>query len=300
MKKKVFSLLLAMVMSVTLMLGNGVSAWALSDIKTTTIEIYMPALNETMEIQATKDSFTVSGGVNILYSVSHNLVDVYESGNRINTFPTYFERGKTYTFVVKLDPASGYEIVDGVGNYTGTVNIPAGYNKVAQEIVLEAGVKGLDVTVSYTIPGGNSDDSTEQRYYLNDLYDELASAAAMGGKQTVEWNEGDSLPYEAMKYLQDHPDLTLVFNYTYENEKYSVTIPGKNVKADESIPWYGPLWLWGHFGTASATTGSEYTITAGDTLSTIAAKLGKSVKDLADKNGIADVNKIFVGKKILY
>ena len=43
-----------------------------------------------------------------------------------------------------------------------------------------------------------------------------------------------------------------------------------------------------------------YTVKAGDTLSEIAETLGVSMSYLAEKNGISDVNLIYVGQKIQY
>lgn len=43
-----------------------------------------------------------------------------------------------------------------------------------------------------------------------------------------------------------------------------------------------------------------YTVKAGDTLSEIADTLGVSMSYLAEKNGISDVNLIYVGQKIQY
>lgn len=43
-----------------------------------------------------------------------------------------------------------------------------------------------------------------------------------------------------------------------------------------------------------------HTVKAGDTLSEIAETLGVSMSYLAEKNGISDVNLIYVGQKIQY
>lgn len=51
---------------------------------------------------------------------------------------------------------------------------------------------------------------------------------------------------------------------------------------------------------ASNPAGGTYTVKSGDTLSAIALKVGSTTKKLQDKNGIKDVNKIYVGQKIKY
>ena len=44
--------------------------------------------------------------------------------------------------------------------------------------------------------------------------------------------------------------------------------------------------------------GGDYTIKSGDTLSSIAKRYGTTVQQLQQENGIADANKIYVGKKL--
>lgn len=57
-------------------------------------------------------------------------------------------------------------------------------------------------------------------------------------------------------------------------------------------------------GENSANSGNStirtYTVKAGDTLSEIAETLGVSMSYLAEKNGISDVNLIYVGQKLKY
>ena len=85
----------------------------------------------------------------------------------------------------------------------------------------------------------------EEADYLDDLYLLLAIADELGGEQTVYWNEGDSLPYDVLRYLVEHPQITLIFDYTYEDVEYSVTLCGKDILPDPEIPWAGPLYLLG-------------------------------------------------------
>lgn len=51
---------------------------------------------------------------------------------------------------------------------------------------------------------------------------------------------------------------------------------------------------------AAASSGGTYTVKSGDTLSEIAIQVKSTVKKLQDKNGIKDVNKIYIGQKINY
>lgn len=143
--------------------------------------------------------------------------------------------------------------------------------------------------------------SSADEDYTGGLMDKLEEAAALGGKQTIDWNEGEALSYGIMKFLEDHPDITLVFSYTYLDKDYKVTIPGSKVKADVMIPWYGPLYLFGKYGRYEAfPTSGTYTVISGDTLSGIAAKLNISVRHLVQENSIEDPDFIRAGQMLKY
>ena len=105
-----------------------------------------------------------------------------------------------------------------------------------------------------------------------------------------------ALPYDIMKTLQDNPGVTLIFSYTYQGIDYKVTISGKDAKAYTEIPWYGPLYLYKHYGSSSETapanktdtaTGERtYTVLPGDTLIGIAGKLNITVESPVSLNDI--------------
>ena len=80
--------------------------------------------------------------------------------------------------------------------------------------------------------------------YLDELFLKLNIAAELGGKQEVYWNVGDSLPYDVLHFLELHEDITLIFDYTYEDVDYSVTLGGEGFEADPKVPWAGPLYLY--------------------------------------------------------
>ena len=146
------------------------------------------------------------------------------------------------------------------------------------------------------------------RDYLDDLRDPLKAAIALGGEQTVYWDKGTALPYDIMKTLQDNPNITLVFSYTYLDKDYKVTLPGKNVKAFDTIPWYGPMYLYGTYGmfnaqapvTSSPNAERTYTVVPGDSLSGIAKRLGTTVRSLVNLNGIKNPDFISVGQVLKY
>lgn len=146
------------------------------------------------------------------------------------------------------------------------------------------------------------------RDYLDDLRDLLKAAIALGGEQTVYWDKGTALPYDIMKTLQDNPNITLVFSYTYLDKDYKVTLPGKNVKAFDTIPWYGPMYLYVTYGmfnaqapvTSSPNAERTYTVVPKDTLSGIAKRLGTTVRSLVNLNGIKNPDFISVGQVLKY
>lgn len=140
---------------------------------------------------------------------------------------------------------------------------------------------------------------------LESLMGQLRAAAGVSGNTVVKYYGDFSLPYEAMKILKDHPNITLRYTMTANNERNTFVIGGSNVIADPAIPWYGPEYLKQHYGanvvaaSGNATSG-QYLIVKGDTLTKIAAKLNTSVEALAAKNGIKDVNYIVAGTTLNY
>ena len=157
----------------------------------------------------------------------------------------------------------------------------------------------------------NSEPKDETPYdYLEPLRGELKAEIALGGERTVTWDQGTALPYDIMKTLQDNPGVTLIFSYTYQGIDYKVTISGKDAKAYTEIPWYGPLYLYNHYGTLSETAPADtadtaigtrtYTVIPGDTLSEIATKLNTTVDSLVSLNDIKNRDFILVGQILKY
>ena len=148
--------------------------------------------------------------------------------------------------------------------------------------------------------------------YFDELRTDLSAAVKRGGKQTVFWNKGTSLPYDIMRTLQDNSNLTLNFKYKYMGISYDVTIPGRAVKTNVNVKWYGPINLYGTYRRYSATTSNPtieqtkqqisgtYTVKKGDSLSGIARRFNTSVQHLVDVNNIPDKNRIRAGQVIRY
>lgn len=47
--------------------------------------------------------------------------------------------------------------------------------------------------------------------------------------------------------LKQHPDITLVSEFTYDGMDYKLTIPGSTVKLDPAYNWFGPKYLFPMF-----------------------------------------------------
>jgi len=162
---------------------------------------------------------------------------------------------------------------------------------------------GLSNTLTY-------DDEEYYDNYLEQLAELLEEAGKQKGDCTIEWNKGNSLPLSFMRDLKNYPNVTLVFNYKYMDKYYRVVIPSSKVIIDESIEWYGPLWLAAHYGStvnaskmASATklANGIYIVKKGDTLWRIASKYKTTVNDIMSKNpNIKDSAKIYIGQTIKY
>ena len=143
-----------------------------------------------------------------------------------------------------------------------------------------------------------------EKFWEAPLEDKLNAAVASTDKKVVEYAGDFALSYDTMKFLKEHPEITLKYTMTINGEKKTAVIGGANVIADQNIKWYGVEYLYANYGeNAVAANGvavnGEYIIKPGDTLSKIAAKFGTTVKALAAKNNISNVNLIKAGRKLI-
>ncbi len=77
-----------------------------------------------------------------------------------------------------------------------------------------------------------------------------AETTADGRTETViNYSTGDALPLSIMDSLKNSKDVRFVFSYSYQGVDYKVEITSEEAAEvlDPSIPWYGPLWLYGQF-----------------------------------------------------
>lgn len=208
----------------------------------------------------------------------------------------YTTKGEKVT--VKATPDEGYhfkkwEVL------SGGVNVADENSRVSTFVM---GTENVSLKAIFEKDTSAGEDSSEGNY-LDALYEMLYDAIAKGGEHTIYWNIGYSLPYDVMKILQDNPQLTLVFEYSYEGGEYKVVLNGKYVTADPDIPWCGPLYLNGLYGKAGSNSSgsaagslSPYIVKKGDTLSKIAALTHTTVRKLAEDNGIENPNLIWPGQ----
>ena len=93
--------------------------------------------------------------------------------------------------------------------------------------------------------------SAEDQFWFKPMKTQLAIAAeiaASSNKEVVAEVSGDfGLSYEIMKWLEDHPNVTLKYALTYQEKDYNIVIKGGQKLADVKIPWYGPEYLIGKF-----------------------------------------------------
>lgn len=142
-----------------------------------------------------------------------------------------------------------------------TVNVPAGcaqaYNNSASfSAVLPAAAAVSDGSSNASVNGPALVNIPDPEYIteLKDTYDSLKNAikdlkeGKLQGKQTFYMNKGNALPLGIMKLLSENPNLVIDFKYYYEGQYYHAIIPGDKVIIDESIPWYGPLYLNKYYG----------------------------------------------------
>ncbi len=264
----------------------------------------------------------VAAGYKIMHGtqdVTANYVITTVAGTlTVNPKALYVTADEKTRFHGHKDPELTYEVtglVDG-DKMSGELTRESGEATGQYKILQGSLTAGDNYTIIFT---GATFAIMPNVLYTQSLAEQLWNVIAAGGKQTVYWSEGDALPFNIMKILQDHPQITLVFSYSYMGVNYRVAIPGSVAKAYPNIPWYGPLYLYGNYGMynedGSIKDGAvnpgvpggvvdgtlrTYVIRRGDTLSRIARRLGTTVRRLVDLNHIKNPNRIYAGHELLY
>lgn len=200
-----------------------------------------------------------------------------------------------------LDPYSGTP----EGSYCVTIRALSGNpNEIANG---EEGEKS-DILLIGDVPGQDDSSDSEQDGSSDSGQDDSLSPlesrieAAKPG-DVIRMDGVNTLSCSEVRQLLDH-GMTLEMEYTYEDVNYKVRIPA-GASIDESIPWYGPLYLAQHYGVSrlssptAAAGGPSYTVQTGDTLGKIARANHMSLAELAAKNPqIKNVDVIFPGQAI--
>lgn len=89
-------------------------------------------------------------------------------------------------------------------------------------------------------------DNAFQRYRDN-MVSEIANAKDGAIIKITRDKEINALPNDIMQALYKKQTVTLVMEYTYNDKEYTVTIPAGKAQ-DNSIEWYGPLYLQMYYG----------------------------------------------------
>ena len=156
----------------------------------------------------------------------------------------YFEPGDTVTFYLPF-AIDESKIID------YEVNENWSYELVSPTCVVATNLISDDRPwINVRLPKPAS--STEDQFWFKPMKTQLniaAEVASTSGKEAVAEVSGDfGLSYEIMKYLDDHPGVTLKYTLTYKGEEHLIVIPGGGKFANPEIPWYGPEYLIGNFG----------------------------------------------------
>lgn len=165
---------------------------------------------------------------------------------------------------------------------------------------LETGMLEYDISItSLDKPSSPSTDEVPTDRYTEEIKALESSVELISSPTTILFEEGTALPLSIMQALSKNPNVSLEFKYQYEGTTYDIIIPAGKAEFDESIPWYGPLWLIQTFGEYDPNSKGAYTVQSGDTLGDIAHANGMTIEELLKKNPqISDINLIYPGEVI--
>ena len=156
----------------------------------------------------------------------------------------YFEPGDTVTFYLPF-AIDESKIIDYEVNENWSYELVSPTCVVATNLITD-----WFPHISVCLPKPAS--STEDQFWFKPMKTQLniaAEIASTSGKEAVAEVSGDfGLSYEIMKWLEDHPNVTLKYALTYKGADYNIVIKGGQKLADPEIPWYGPEYLIGKFG----------------------------------------------------
>ena len=249
--KRKLSLLLAMVLAMTMVMGISVTALAYAE--------HFP-----VRVQCGQEGHPIDSGDRHYYfagTFEHPESGItcltgaaYEDGNKV----VGFLEGAPFMFY-PLDEISGYDgpgwySVDGAGNCTkctssGTTPddpTPSGsahtHNFQWQTIIEPTkDTDGLEGEVCSCGALKNTQLLSAYGYALNDYATPMINAAKSGQTITFEFGEWNSFPKSFMAKLVDKSanGVTFVFHYKWNHVKQEITIPA-GTPIDLNFDWYGP------------------------------------------------------------
>ena len=154
----------------------------------------------------------------------------------------------SYTLPVSLSNVvfTGYYFAPEAGGSDGTITSysVSGNTFTVSGITSEDGYFDVEFSGKTSLP-------LEDQFWFKPMKTQLniaAEIASTSGKEAVAEVSGDfALSYEIMKWLEDHPNVTLKYNLTYKEKDYNIVIKGGQKLANPEIPWYGPEYLIGKF-----------------------------------------------------
>jgi len=174
---------------------------------------------------------------------------------------------------------------------TASQGTPTGPSKSVYEEKMDSLIKDINALIFSTVSTSSDKNAAD-------------GEKSTDNKKTLYLKDVTSLSLSVMKELQKNPNVNLDMTYTYKGIAFHVVIPAGTAVFDESIPWYGPLWLYAHYGQGTLTkvagnSSNVCLVQSGDTLRKIAAKYGMTLDELIKKNPqIKNIDKISVGDKI--
>ena len=156
----------------------------------------------------------------------------------------YFEPGDTVTFYLPF-AIDESKVIDYKASGAWSYELVSPTCVVATNLILDD-----RPWINVRLPKPAS--STEDQFWFKPMKTQLAVAADIvatnGGTAVAEASGDFGLSYEIMKYLDDHPGVTLKYTLTYKGEEHLIVIPGGGKFANPEIPWYGAEYLIGNFG----------------------------------------------------
>ncbi len=177
------------------------------------------------------------------------------SGYEISNDPTttQAQNGSTYEYTIEKQSNGNVKVTITLNNTGNITLVASNFNLVIQAIQQSSGGQVTVVVDDHDYEEDDDHHHSSKKDTVEtpiDPYDllraQIVLAIMQGGKHTIQWSYGTSLPYDIMQLLAEHPEITIDFTYDYQGNHYEAVLNG--VMADEAIPWYGPVYLHDLYG----------------------------------------------------